>query len=426
MRSVKMLTVLGLGLGLMVWLVGSTEAAPMGTAWTYQGRLMDANGPADSGYDLQFALFTDPILSSSQIGPTVDINDLDVIEGYFTVELDFGSSVFNGDARWLEIGVRPWDSEERHTLLNPRQEVTPTPYALHTRGIFVDDGGNVGIGTTSPTTKLTVAGGGLGVYPGLVDEPVIITDGYNVKLGDPDGIGNQVFLEIADPCNKFVFNNGNVGIGTSEPEERLHVEGNAKMAGNLLALDGINGRSDRTTGNNIGVVGWTWAPTTGTNFAIMGNASNTLGPAYAGYFTGDVYVSGKVGIGTESPVSKLDVAGGCITGSMCSDIRLKKNIEPLPSDDSILDRVMGLQAVTFEWKHRDEDKRQIGLIAQDVEVLFPEVVTTPDDGSCEKGLLAIGLDAVLVEAIKELKVENEILEARLVKLEAMMTKEPLK
>jgi hypothetical protein len=396
----------------MVSLTTVGKPTPMGTAWTYQGRLMDANGPADGRYDLQFALFTDPILSSSQIGPTVDVNDLDIIDGYFTTEVDFGSSVFNGDARWLEISVRPWDSEERHTLLSPRQEVTPTPYALHTRGIFVDDSGNVGIGTKLPDKKLTVAYGDFSVYPGQ-SEPSIITDGYNIKLGDSDGIGNQVFLEIDDPCNKFVFSSGNVGIGTSEPEEKLHVEGNVQIYGSLSCKDGVTGYSDLTTGNNMGVVGWAWTPTTGTNFAIYGHASNTLGPAYAGYFAGDVYASGKVGIGTASPVSKLDVAGGCITGSMCSDIRLKKNIEPLPLDDSILDRVMGLQAVTFEWKHRDDGKRQIGLIAQDVEEVFPEVVTTPDDDSCEKGLLTIGLDAVLVEAIKELKVENELLKDQL-------------
>jgi hypothetical protein len=138
-----------------------------------------------------------------------------------------------------------------------------------------------------------------------------------------------------------------------------------------------------------------WADSTDADFASTGNNQFLI------------RASGGVGIGTTNPSSKLHVDSGCITGSMCSDIRLKKNIMPLSSSDSILDRIMGLQAVTFEWKHRDDGKRQIGLIAQEVEDVFPEVVTTPDDGSCQKGLLTTGLDAVLVEAIKELRDQVE-------------------
>ena len=133
----------------------------MRTAFTYQGRLMDANASADGLYDLKFKLYdnADPVFAAQQ-GSTIDINDLDVIDGYFTVELDFGSDVFDGDSRWLDIGVRPGDSNDPNAFvtLSPRQELTPVPYALQTRGIFVDNAGNVGVGTTKPSTKLEVAG----------------------------------------------------------------------------------------------------------------------------------------------------------------------------------------------------------------------------------------------------------------------------
>ncbi len=131
-----------LALGLVVCLAQVGKAVPMGTAWTYQGRLMDANGPADGPYDLQFALFPDPVLNLGQIGPPIDVNDIDIIDGYFTVLLDFGNKAFGGDARWLQIGVRPWDSEERHTILSPRQEVTPTPYALYAQNANTDNDWN--------------------------------------------------------------------------------------------------------------------------------------------------------------------------------------------------------------------------------------------------------------------------------------------
>ncbi|NIP25145.1 MAG: hypothetical protein GWN67_17650 [Phycisphaerae bacterium] len=169
MKITKVSGFIVLVLGLMVCQVSVSEAAPMGTAWTYQGRLMDANGPADGQYDFEFRLFADPVLNSFQIGGTIDINDLDVIDGYFTVLLDFGNNAFTGDARWLEIGVRPGDSEERVTILDPRQEVTPTPYAIYAENTDNDNDwmvinnnmysiptGYIGIGTNEPISKLEV------------------------------------------------------------------------------------------------------------------------------------------------------------------------------------------------------------------------------------------------------------------------------
>jgi photosystem II stability/assembly factor-like uncharacterized protein len=138
MKKAKMTATMVLALCLMVWLATKSEAEPMGTAWTYQGRLMDDNNPGEGVYDFQFKLFDDPYTGTQQ-GSTVDVNDLDVIDGYFTVELDFGSDVFDSDAYWLEIDVRPGGTVDPFTTLSPRQEITPTPYAMQTRGIFVDD-----------------------------------------------------------------------------------------------------------------------------------------------------------------------------------------------------------------------------------------------------------------------------------------------
>lgn len=335
MKSQVIFSVIVPVLCLIVFPVEVAVAVPIGTAFTYQGRLMDANEPADGLYDFQFRLFDDPNAGSQQ-GDAIDINDLDVIDGYFTVELDFGSDVFDGDARWLQISVMPGNSMGRMTILSPRQEVTPTPYALQTRGIFVDSAGNVGIDTTDPKARLHVSGGS-----------ILLDNGYGLVAMDSSYFLRR--LLYLNDLNNVVLTNyagGNIFLGT---------------------------------------------------YTSPGSALVRM----------TVMPAGNVGIGTTNPSSKLHVNSGCITGSMCSDIRLKKNIIPLSSNDSILDRVMGLQAVTFEWKHRDDGKRQIGLIAQEVEDVFPEVVTTPDDGSCQKGLLTNGLDAVLVEAIKELREQIE-------------------
>jgi len=112
----------------------------MGTGFTYEGRLIDANQPADGLYDFQFKIYADPN-AGAQKGNTVKIDDHDIIDGHFAVELDFGSGVFDGNDRWLEIGVRPGDQNDPnvYTVLSPRHKVTPTPYALQTRGLFVGE-----------------------------------------------------------------------------------------------------------------------------------------------------------------------------------------------------------------------------------------------------------------------------------------------
>jgi len=123
--------ILVLALGLMVCQAEVSEAGPMGTAFTYQGRLIDANSAADGLYDFSFRLY-DADVGGSKAANDVNVADVDVIDGYFTVELDFGSDVFNGNERWLELGVRPGalNDPNAYTTLLPRQQVTPLPYAL--------------------------------------------------------------------------------------------------------------------------------------------------------------------------------------------------------------------------------------------------------------------------------------------------------
>ena len=143
MKGTKMLAILVLALGLVVWAAEVSEAGPMGTAFTYQGHLYDANHVANGLYDFQFKLY-DANIGAGKVGNDVNVPNVDVIDGYFTVELDFGAGVFNGEERWLEIGVRPGDSAGSFTALSPRQKLTHTPFSHYARYSYYAQSARVG------------------------------------------------------------------------------------------------------------------------------------------------------------------------------------------------------------------------------------------------------------------------------------------
>ena len=106
------------------------RAAPLGSAFSYQGQLTSAGSPANGNYDLVLALFDDPTFGS-QVGSTVTNLNVVVSNGLFTTLIDFGPGIFDGTAYWLAIGVRSNGSGADFTALSPRQPVTPSPYALY-------------------------------------------------------------------------------------------------------------------------------------------------------------------------------------------------------------------------------------------------------------------------------------------------------
>ena len=77
-------------------------------------------------FDFHFALFEAP-LGGAQVGSSIQQAPVVVTTGLFSTGLDFGGGVFTGASRWLEIAVRTNGSSEPHTLLLPRQPLTPTP-----------------------------------------------------------------------------------------------------------------------------------------------------------------------------------------------------------------------------------------------------------------------------------------------------------
>src|SRR6185436_12741 len=113
-----------------------------------------------------------------------------------------------------------------------------------------------------------------------------------------------------------------------------------------------------------------------------------------------VFANGNLG------VSGIPYCAGCTTFTNNSDVRLKKNVQPLVG---ALDRLMQLRGVIFEWKdpseHGNLTGTQRGFIAQEVERVLPEWVGVDDKGF--KTLSTRGLEAMLVESLRTLKQQND-------------------
>jgi len=114
---------------LLIFLVWSMTVLAQSAWFTFHGQLIDNGTPASGAYDLEFRLF-DQVAGGTQQGGVNAFDDRDINNGLFTVRLDFGSDVFDGSSRWLEIAVRPRSSSGSFTTLVPRQLITSTPYAI--------------------------------------------------------------------------------------------------------------------------------------------------------------------------------------------------------------------------------------------------------------------------------------------------------
>lgn len=122
------------------------------TTFTYQGQLKEEGRPANSDFDFEFRLFA-AATGGTQIGESIYVEYVKVIDGLFSVDLQFNSpDAFIGESRWLEIAVKQSAAQGDPRTLSPRQSLTAVPFATYALG---------GPGGTGQYWSLTPDGGDL-------------------------------------------------------------------------------------------------------------------------------------------------------------------------------------------------------------------------------------------------------------------------
>jgi hypothetical protein len=229
-----------------------SSAAAQITAFTYQGSLDDDGAPASGLHDLRFLLFN-AATGGVVVGTPACVNDVNVDDGVFTVELDFGSQYASLEQRYLEIYVRNDTGLSCGDLtgfvpLTPRQRLTATPMASHansayaldaadgfpTNAVFVDAAGNVGVGTTAPTNKLDVRAGSILVENVGDQADLLWLASERSWVFRQEGTGSATALKLENVGgggnkNFVVQTTGFMGVGTTTPAAKLDVRGDIKL-----------------------------------------------------------------------------------------------------------------------------------------------------------------------------------------------------
>ena len=346
---------------------------------------------------------------------------------FYGFGLNFSGIILNG------VRYQTGDVSADHVFYSGVNSTTSNELAR------IKGNGNVGIGTSTPNAPLQFSNAvsnrkivfyeaanndhqfnGFGLNPGLLRFQVNSTsDDFVYFSGTSTTTSNELMR---------IKGNGNVGIGTTIPNAKLHV-------GGAFVADGA-----QTTHSQGAWLEWNKNSGDGRTYLL-----NQKGLGAGGIIIGEVSAAnvitermtidngGNVVIGSSLPaLAKLHVFGnGLFTGTVqascgilvCSDIRYKKDIQPLQNS---LSNVIQLKGVSYYFKKEEfkdknfNDNKQVGLIAQEVEKIYPELVQTDEQGF--KSIDYAKLTPILVEAIKELKTQNDALKEDNIQLKTSVQK----
>lgn len=283
----------------------------------------------------------------------------------------------------------------------------------------VTSDGKVGVGITETPVSNFVVGTVGEQYIRNVFKSDIVTMRVHNTGNSPYSIGYWgTALQIGTEVSSARGDKGiDCGVGKSAPSN----------SGRAIGIAGI--AYNATPGYNYGVIGSLLGGNSGTG--ILGTVGNDQGlyidGTYAGYFYGNVKVTGTI--------------NAVVTGA--SDIRYKRNVEEF-GKAGVLNDIIRLHPVSYNYKqvYKEPDndtltvkqgmfneksemfrKKHFGLIAQDLREIYPDLVYEEDDGYLSVNY--IELIPLLIQSVKELKEEVNLLSAASVKTHSATSSDPL-
>ncbi len=371
-----------------------------------------------------------------------------------TSELDADDDWYQTNSTNTPTAIGDWIYTNGNVGINTGSTIATNPLAaLHVQSnAYVGDYNTGGYFNTNAT-----------IHVAKTDNPHVMLEdiGHNTGGLSLDNGGLNVSTENGDidfrtgvtgtgsfsgtgSSRMFIESGGEVGIGTVTPDAHLNV-GNASGGNILITKEGTSPTVGQTLGSLLFDAEGTSVSTTDASAVIRGLAAENQGNSNKGGHltfltkaTGSgigtaatermrIQADGNVGIGVTNPSVKFQVAGDAtISGKFnsngiqeSSDKRFKKDIEPL---DGALENILKLEGVTYSWRKDEFPNRnfgtdkEIGVIAQELEKVYPELVATDTEGY--KSVQYSHLVPVLIEAIKDQQELIQSLESNVDNLKA--------
>lgn len=274
--------------------------------------------------------------------------------------------------------------------------------------IYNLSGKKFGIGINKPSQKMTIADASTSCYMNIQNS----TTGYTTTSGMLIGMeGNNGWLSTYEPGNLYLGTNsaakvtiasdGDVGIGITSPLQKLDVNGAVNIRGNASNQLLFCGSAEAI-----------WYDDTYFSWGYGGQYN---------YFGDEVTIGTSAAPGYNLVVNGTAAKTGGGSWSTLSDVRMKDLTGEYQKG---LNEILQLKPVTFTYKagnprELNSNEPQIGFVAQDVQKIFPEAVTECKDGYLDFNIHAVNV--ALVNAVKELKAENEELKMANEKYEERLT-----